>query len=54
MRVPCVKAPKYCLGARAKLPHVPLSLFAIDMGEENSYTPTAPEGVMFAIRVFEN
>jgi hypothetical protein len=29
----------------AKLAHPGLSLFAIDMGEENSYTPAAPQGV---------
>jgi hypothetical protein len=32
----------------AKLAHPVLSFFAIDMGEESSYTPTAPEG-RFAI-----
>jgi hypothetical protein len=28
----------------AKSPHPVLSSFAIDMGEENSYTPEAPQG----------
>jgi hypothetical protein len=48
------QAEKPELALVAKLAHPALSLFVIDMGEENSYTPAAPQGVTVATKLFEN